>query len=199
MSSLHIPSSGLEAAQQTHLAWGWRGTECNWSTRCECVHPTASALALWYCNDPLSQPPGSIFFEMVTPSCVPSEVCHKDPLNQSCENTLQSVRSLHKCGALCWLLGRRKALCCWHNCPPQRWQFGLCWQTGERWEHFASSFSFKIRFKRCFTKLAGWGSQVLTDLLFTLTRPPAPSPTALTLPELFHSSLLSNKPIGKPA
>lgn len=147
-------------------------------------HPEPPLLHLWNSNTFL----------------LPPKVYHKDPLNHSCENTPQSVRSLpkHEVFSLMaiWqmqslLLLTQLHLAIW-TLLTNRVKVGT----------FASNFSFKIQLKRLFTNLAKWGrSRICVH----------PCPHWSFLPERllwlpgpladlsFHSSLLSkqNKPMSK--
>ena len=151
--------------------------------------PLASSAVLYeILPSPSPQVP---IFEMATPSCVRA-------VKTRCRvwDLYTNVRPL------CWLpFGRCRALCCWHNCPPQRLAIWTLLTNRGKVGTFASSFSFKIGLKgvsQNWLAEAAPGSN--GPLIHTGPVPPAPSPTALTPPwTLSTPAFFQNKPTGKPA
>ena len=90
----HCVSQALSWRQPGRHSWCWDGrdqVQLGWL-----LTPLLASSAVLYAILPLSQPPGSHLWNGDT-LLRPFEF--KDPLNQSCENTLQSVRPLPKCEA----------------------------------------------------------------------------------------------------
>ena len=124
-SSLSRPSSLLESCPAATHGVG-TGTECRGSTRCESSLHHLQALR--YIQDPPLSNPHFPNFEMATPSFF-SQVCHKDPLNHSCENTWRSVRPLHKqetCLRVTIWQMQSPVLLTQLSFMALTWQFGLC-------------------------------------------------------------------------